>query len=40
MVKKPVRASYARRDNMRAIYCENKNGATLQTLFSGPRPFG
>jgi hypothetical protein len=27
------------RDNMRAIYCENRNGAILQTLFSGPRPF-
>jgi hypothetical protein len=27
------------RHNMRAIYCENRNGATLQTLFSGPRPF-
>src|SRR5262245_42619465 len=26
------------RHNMRAIYCENRNGATLQTLFSGPRP--
>jgi hypothetical protein len=27
------------RDNMRAIYCKNRNGATLKTLFSGPRPF-
>src|SRR4029450_13293427 len=26
------------RHNMRAIYCKNRNGATLQTLFSGPRP--
>jgi hypothetical protein len=26
------------RDNMRAIYCENRNGATLQTLSSRPRP--
>jgi hypothetical protein len=25
------------RHNMRAIYCENRNGATLQTLISGPR---
>jgi hypothetical protein len=24
------------RHNMRAIYCENWNGATLQTLASGP----
>jgi hypothetical protein len=24
------------RDNMRAIYCENRNGATLQTLSSRP----
>ena len=26
------------RHNMRTIYCENRNGATQQTLFSGPRP--
>ena len=25
------------RHNMRVIYCKNRNGATLQTLFSGPR---
>jgi hypothetical protein len=25
------------RHNMLAIYCENRNGATLQTLLSGPR---
>jgi hypothetical protein len=25
------------RHNMRAIYCENRNEATLQTLFSGLR---
>ena len=25
------------RHNMLAIYCQNRNGATLQTLLSGPR---
>ena len=25
------------RHNMGTVYCENRNGATQQTLFSGPR---
>jgi hypothetical protein len=28
------------RHNMQPIYCENRNGATLQTLPLGPRPRG
>jgi hypothetical protein len=27
------------RHNMRRIYCKDRNGATLPTLCSGPRPF-
>jgi hypothetical protein len=34
---KARRVSYAHATTWARIYCENRNGATLQTLFSGPR---